>query len=838
VRWITGDERVGPLLERADQDGYVEATGERMALLGGADQRLECWMWPLILFDGLEVRARRDGVLEDAGARTVTVVPEGLGLAWEQAGYTLRVEACCAHTERALVLLVSIEGEAAVDVLFTFTPAFRPMWPAGLGGQVSGRDDKTGALYLSEERGRFAALIGSPEADVIDVPAERGIRERLTISLPLSGARAGKGPVPLFIAGAQRTPAPLTEEELRGGRQSATGLSRAELVLADARAAYRALCTSWPALIDTQRARWRSFLARTAHLACDDEALERAFLWSKIAIERCWVTVDGVGRTLVAGLGPAFGGDRPGFGWFFNGDAFAASRALAALGDLEGCRAIFRFAAATQREDGKIAHEITLSADLCDWFEEYPYAYYKGQQTPGFVSCLAHYVLVTGEADLAEELWSSLERALVWCRSTCDDSGCMRVDRAGIAAVEAGHLAGRIVHDVYLQGIWRSALRGALALAERLGRDPGEWGRWSQEAERGMRTFWDAERGRLAALRLADGSLCPDLSAYTALPLARRVHTDAHPVLDQNRPEVMADWGARMFAEGSEVYDPEDYNTGSVFPYLTNFTLLALYVHGEREAAWQVLSSQVELDGFGGLGYLPEFLAGDRAALLPRAVPHQVFSQSTILQGVIFGLLGLDAGVGVGPPPGLRRLRLARVWRAGSPCDVALERRAFEDGREELVACVASETELPPPVFVFHSVGGSSEAELAANRVPVASEARGLGSTLSISARADAPPARRWDALLRHRPAPQLDLARPIERGAASSHPRLVGRSASGGESRWVLAGRAGTHARIPLAGGPPREVEGARLADGTLHVIFPPGTGFTETTVTLHVDP
>lgn len=814
-----------PHRSRADDDGFVEAVGERVALLGR--DRFEVWMWPLLLVEDLAVEVRRDGALVPPAPRRVHVVPEGLALEWRHEGFTLWLEAFATPRERGLVLLVSVDGDLDLEVALAFRPAFRPMWPAGLGGQISGRDDETGALLLTEELGRFAALVGAPEAEPVEVSADRGVREAVRLRLPISAVRAAKGPVPVLVAGAQVAPPPLSEEARRGGAESAAGTFRARAAVEAARALYRELGRTWPDVLAASRARWRAFLDRTADLETDDPALDEAFRWSKIAIERAWVDVDGAGRSLVAGLGPSHGGDRPGFAWLFSGDALTAVRALSALGDFEGCRAILRWCASTQRADGKIAHEVTLSAGLCDWFEDYPYAFYKGQCTPGFVAVLGAYVSFSDDRELARELWPAVERAVAWCESTCDEKGRMRVPAAGIAAVEAGPLAGRIETEVYLLGIWRSARRAAIALARELGDQPREReyvARWNDLEEPGLSAFVDPATGRLAFALLRDGELVRDLTAYTALPLSREADPSGSVgtarVLDQNRPELMTDWGARMFATTSAVYDPEHYNTGSVFPYLTNFNQLALFAAGYADAAWQVLRSQVALDGFGGLGYLPEFLAGDRARLLPRAVPHQVFSQTTVLQGVLFGLLGLrrEGGRVLLRPArvlGLDRLRLRGLALGTSRADVELAWSRDPEG-SSLRARVAGEQ---------------------AHRVACEPALPPLSRVSSVT-RDEAPGA--VEFRVRFRSGPSLRFPADVVRDAPSRHPRLVDQELTGESLAWRIAGRAGTTTELPFACDFPISLEGARRRGDHLVLTFPAarddrsedGETWTETTV------
>jgi glycogen debranching enzyme len=179
-----------------------------------------------------------------------------------------------------------------------------------------------------------------------------------------------------------------------------------------ARALWRDLLAGWHERRDLQREHWRQFLKDSTRLESGDATLDQAFLWSKIAVERAWTRVEGVGRGLIAGLGPSRGRARPGHAWFFGADALAAARAMSACGDFEGVREILRFVASTQRADGKLMHELSLSAGLCDWDGDYPYAWARSRVTPEFVAGLAAHVRASGDLLLARELWPAALRAL------------------------------------------------------------------------------------------------------------------------------------------------------------------------------------------------------------------------------------------------------------------------------------------------------------------------------------------------------------------------------------------------------------------------------------------
>jgi len=797
---------MGIVLSRAaTEDGFVEVVGERMALLGREDGVFEGWMWPLKLFHDLRVG------LAVPAARRVEVTPGELAFIHEADGIRLRQEMFACRDRRGLVLLFTLEEGETLDVELSFRCDLRPMWPAGLGGQLARADTEADAFCLTEELGRFAALIGAVGAEVV-VPAsvhalpDEPVRIRLTCQPGETRA--------LVIAGAEVEPEPLSAAARRGGGQSATGFARAATVVDRARELWLELADDWASERERVHDHWRRHLAGVTEIEVPGRpAYAEAFSWSLVALERAWVSVDGVGRGLVAGLAPSGGGERPGYGWFFDGDAMAAARALAGAGDFDGVRDVLRFAAEKQRDDGKLMHELTLSAKLCDWLGDYPYAYYKALNTPDFVACLAHFVALSGDLDLARELWPAATKAVDWCATCMDDAGRIAIPLAGIAAIEAGPLSDEIDSEIFLQGALLGALQGAVYLAAKLGLNGARFTELLERAENGLETFWSFEHKRYGFAHLASRERCDDLSAYTGAPLARRrglAERARATVQALNRPQVASDWGVRMFATDSPVYDPTDYNTGAVFPYLTNFVTLAQFVNGNPIAGHQVFASQVNLVHFGGLGLLEEHLEGERAVVPARGVPHQIFSSAAIVESALFGLLGLEVyalarRVVLRPslPPTWDEIRLRRLRVGATRLDLRVVRTRGETAttwRLEVEQTgpelrVVFEPVLPPLSIV--------EEEL------------------------------RAEIQVREGPGIELPSTLPA-RGETSRNPRLVRQEVGEDFVRWTFAGRAGDEVRLPFHCDVEVEVGGAELTDSLLGLTFPGSAThpWTETTV------
>ena len=129
-------------------------------------------------------------------------------------------------------------------------------------------------------------------------------------------------------------------------------------------------------------------------------------------------------------------------------------------------------------------------------------------------------------------------------------------------------------------------------------------------------------------LALAFGGLDPLKSARAAAHLAR--------------PELTTDWGARLFATDSPYYDPLSYNDGSVWPFVTGFAALGEFRNHQAAGGLRHLYGTAAMTGLDGAGFVPEYMSGERAQVLPHTVPHQLFSSSAVINPMISGMLGFD----------------------------------------------------------------------------------------------------------------------------------------------------------------------------------------------------
>jgi glycogen debranching enzyme len=412
---------------------------------------------------------------------------------------------------------------------------------------------------------------------------------------------------------------------------------------ADARKLYRAALADLPGVLKRSDEYYREFAGRTLRVHTPDPVIDSAFDAAKFALEKGWQCNEGVGCGLVAGFAPSGASERPGFAWYFGGDALMNSWSILDYGDPARTRALLEFLRDRQREDGKIMHELTQSAALLDW-SKYPYGYYHGDTTALYMYSVERYARRTGDLEFLRASWPSLEKAYRFYLTAVDTDGLISNRRAGMAAVETGALSGKVEKDVYLQGAWLAALGAYARAAAALKQDAADASARLTVARDALLKWFVGPRGFFAFGRLADGTY-DALSSWQAFALGPGGLTGpeaTRAAASLNRPELSTDWGTRLFATDSPSYDPLSYNDGSVWPFVTGFVTAAEYRHHLPEAGFQHLRATAALTGLPGAGFIPEYLSGDRAQALPRAVPHQLFSSSAVVHPLVSGLLGLD----------------------------------------------------------------------------------------------------------------------------------------------------------------------------------------------------
>ena len=670
---------------------FLSAVGRRSIAMGTEDGRFELWSWPVKWLHDFQLVFRVPKYTEPIPAHDVaqSVVqrPEGVTIEYAYETFTVRQHVFAPLDEPAIIMLLEVDAIRPLDILARFSPDIHYAWPAGLGGQYLVWNGPTRAFLFSESRRRVNAFLGSPAIrEASDVPAH------MLASAP-----------PQFVlsvgAGAERyTPPVLGEPPGRGINLRVAWipivLAGGEMPRDSARAIYQRLTAPGAAEREWRRrvAHADSIRATQLSLHSPDSLLDRAVEYAKVNLDEALACNPDLGCGLVAGYGlSGAASDRPGFGWFFGGDASINSFGMTGAGQTSLVRdGVLRFYAKYQRADGKITHEISQAAAKIDWFGAYPYAFFHGDTSPFWMLAFGEYWRQTADTALVRELWPNLRKAFEWSRSTDrDGDGLMENPVAGAGALEVGDLQIGILSEVYLSGVWAASLDRFAGMARVMG-EPALADTAEAIRRRALGTMesklWLPALKQYAFAILEGGRINETLTAWAATAMAFDTFERTRGAEMAARiasSSIMTDWGARPLSSTSPLFDPLHYNNGAVWPFVTGWVALAQYRYHNAPAGKFALDAIARTGFDHSLGRNPEVLSGRLYKPLDTSVPQQFFATSMVLTPLVRGLLGLEVDaparrLTIAPhlPPDWDSVRVENVIVGGDALSLALRREA------------------------------------------------------------------------------------------------------------------------------------------------------------------
>lgn len=607
---------------------YFDAAGRHSAILGVEEGRLESWVYPMKLFHDCRLTVSIEGGDADinlAGyARSVTAKPESFTITYSHPQFSIREIIFSPIDEPGSVILFDIDAARPLTLTVSFVPDLRPMWPAGLGGQSAGWNQQEKFFVISESRRKFNGLIGSPSAvSGSSTPAHMLGSGSVHFEIKIDPKQARSEFIPIIIAGNT------------DGRERAVEQ-------------YKKLASNIEPLYNQTVEHYRKLREERTSVHTPDKNYDLAFEWAKAALDKGLVANPDLGTGLIAGLGLSNDSARPGFGWFFGGDAFINSYAFLGYGDFETTRQAFRFLQKQQRADGKMMHELSQSGAMIRWFEDYPYGYYHADTTPLYIIASDEYLTRSGDRIFLKESWESLKNAYAYCVSADKNSdGLMDNTAAGLGASELGSLQENLLTDVFLGAATVQAMRAMARMAELVGDDDAKKAAQAR-LQRGLATlnhaYWNPQLRRYVFAITTTGGQNPEQTAWPSVALAFHLFADQQSegtLRSLASNEISTDWGTRMLANTSPAYDPIAYNNGGVWPFLTGFVALGEYEYHHSISAFHHLIQTARLAQADALGFSSEIWSGDYYRPLDTSVPHQLFSSSPIISPFIRGTMGL-----------------------------------------------------------------------------------------------------------------------------------------------------------------------------------------------------
>ena len=815
IEWQTSDlDLSGP----SRPGSYIGIVGRRSVAMGTEQGDLEVWTWPLKLLHGFNLRFQTPLYAEAISgkdiARRVEVTPAGTTIVYSHPAFTVRQRIFAPLNEPAIVMVLEVDAVRPIEIFAEFQSDLQLAWPGSFGGQYVFWDDKEKAFALSESRRQVNGFVGSPyTTSATNQPAH---------NVP-------EAPNQLRMAVGDQTIVPMPRQGEPAGRLTMVHASGIPIVMVGAtasrdsvRAIYRRVLANVSQLYQERVAHARSVTDSAMWVETPDSLFNRAVRWAAINMDEAMVCNPDLGCGLVAGYGPSGNrGTRPGFGWYFGGDASINSLGMTGVGQYRLAREGLEFFARYQNAEGKIPHEISQSAGRIRWFEDYPYAFYHADTTPYWLMAWGDYWCATGDTATIRRLWPQIKRAYDWSRGTIDPAtGLMLNSKGGLGAVEVGDLGVGVESDIYLSAVWVVALdrvaRMAEALKERnVARDARALHETASASLRDR--FWLPEQGMYAFALLKDGAIRPELTVWPATAMSFGLLDDVRGMAGAAvlaRATLNTDWGTRALASESKLFDPLHYNNGTVWPFVTGYAALAQYKYRNPIAGFAALSAIARSGFTWGLGRNPEVWSGSQFEPLDTSVPHQFFGTSFILTGLTRGLLGWEPDV----PRGIVKLapQLPTEWG-----EMQVHEARAGDGRYE-IAISKSLNELwiqirgvgGPDTLAFepHLPIGSRVTAITVNGTPVPFDS--VPNPRDTQVRARIPFADSLDIVVQHTTGYQLVIRQPLTlRGERSKSMRVLDIRLVGGELVIQAEAPAGSTITISLAHDPmsvqPAEFDG-----------------------------
>ena len=800
---------------------FLGIEGRKAAWLGLETGEAELWVHPLKLATDFQLAFKipdyTDPIRGADVARTVTVRPELTTITYSHATFTVREHILAPLDEPGILVLLDVQTFRPLQIIGSFRSVFQYAWPAGFGGQYTFWSEDDHAFLMSESLGQRNALIGSPWiTEASSHPAHALPDAPSVFVIPVDSARATRELIPIAIAAGP------------GPRDSV-------------RATYRRLIARAESLYRARRAYADTLLATTTAIDSPDDAFDLAFQWSKLDLDAQTVCNPDLGCGLVAGWGASGKSTRPGFGWFFGGDAAINSLAMDATGQWAPVAQGLRFLAKYQRQDGKIPHEISQAAAQIPWFTDFPYTYYHLDTTPYWILALWRYWLATGDATLLDELWPNAERAYRWATTRdTDGDGLIEGGPENLGAIEVGQLGEDLHEDIYVAAVWIEALKAMQDLA----RVKGNADLAADAARRyGLahttlnERLWREQDGHYAFGLLTSGKTNDNLTVWPATPAAfgQLEPTRAWKTLTKLATDsITADWGAHFLSTGSPLYDPMGYNAGAIWPFVTGFVILGQYRYGRPWAAFPVLDALGQMTFDFSRGHHPELLSGAYYRPLDTAVPQQFFATSMLVNPAVTGLLGWEpdaprnrARFAPQLPPQWGQVRVSRLRVGAASVDAEFTRMA--QGLDVALRATGGDPaitlELPLPE-------GATGVQVTLDGAPAKVErVAGPGASrirleLTAGGRARRQVSVRWEGGLDVIPEPVT-----LEPGQESGGIRILDFAPRGDGWDLLVEGTRGRSYEIRLYGATPRSLTGATLERragpyNVLRTAFPAGSG------------
>lgn len=634
------------LTRPAQSNQYMDKIGQKAALLGFENGSFEMWIWPWKVLRNFEIQffvgTTTQPILAKDILRDISVTPEATTLTYVYESFTVKEIIFVPNDQPSAIILLDVNTTTQLTIVPGFMPVMQPQWPAGIGGQYSYWDDEVKAYLISESQQRGLFLCGSPVAQQMAAPPAHMFADNpIQFKIDIKPGEAKNNFIPIVIAG-----------------------SPVKTKYDSVKTLYKNLLSNVETIYNKNYDYYKNLRNSTVEIITPDKKLNFAFEYGKVALRNLMVDNPTLGKGLVAGYGLSGGGGRPGFAWYFGGDAFINSLAMNSYGDYSAVREALEFTQKWQRQEnypirkkskekknidiGKMSHELSQSDGLIDWWNDYHYGYNHADTSPWYLVAIGDYFEKTGDIKFIKKSWKSIVQAYNWCKSKdSNGDGLMDTKGAGLGVLEFGSLV-KIFNDNYTQSLWTQGIKEVNLMAKYTGdkeieKETEKLFPMAQQALE--KIFWMDDLGFYSFGAAEDGKQVRDKNIYSSTSILLGLMNQERSISTIkkfNESDMVTDWGVRNLSNKSSMYEPTNYNYGTIWPFTSYFIGAAqFYTHFNLQGYETVKKTAQHAFDY-GLGIVPEVFSGDINTKLSEAYHDQGFSISGYLFPLMKGLIGLD----------------------------------------------------------------------------------------------------------------------------------------------------------------------------------------------------
>jgi glycogen debranching enzyme len=656
--------------------------GPRGSVLGQQSGEFEAWIFPWKIFSGMRITANMENypvpIDVNNQAAWIEVKPDHTTITYSHANFTVKQIMLAPKQSpdgTGVLVFYKIQAVRPMTLTFSFDPVMQRMWPAESGDHPSAEWVATSAgsgFYILRDTfpDHYAAIaIARAEPGILPPYQERAASWPLQFVLHVDPKRDQNKLFPLLIAFTNHC------------KEIAKEAAAKNLAALDGAA---------ESIFRANESYYRSVLSQHTSIETPDAQLNAAFSWAEVAIDQLRVQTisDPKLSALTAGFVASGDAARPGFGWFFGRDALWSLYAVNSYGDFGTTKEEIEFLLRHQREDGKIMHEWSQTAERVDW-KSLPYEYASSDATPLLQMAVDDFLKISGDVAFVRANWEALVRA--WQFETSHDSadGIYNNDQ-GSGWVESWVPA--LPHqEIYLAALDEQASLAFADLAQATGHNDS-----AEQARQRAHRIGDAIEkeyylpafGFYAFSHNLDGSNDDTPTIFPSVAWWDGTFGLAHADAMLSRwgsTEFSTDWGTRILSDRVGFYDPISYHQGTVWPLFTGWVSLAEYRTRHTLSGYEHLMQNANLTWSQDPGSVTELLSGKFYQVLGRSTAHQLWSSAMVVSPILRGMFGLEwnalgHALNVTPrlPADWNTASIRRVPLGNSSVDLSFTRRGQE----------------------------------------------------------------------------------------------------------------------------------------------------------------